>query len=495
MSNSKHPSSLTDNFSSNQTPESNVDFKRTLGLLDATLLAGGSMIGSGIFIVSADITRNVGSAGGLILVWALTGLMMICAALSYGELAAMYPRAGGLYVYLREAFGKLYAFLYGWTLFMVIQTGTIAAIGVAFGKFAAYLFPALSENNYLIGQADSLFKVSAAQLVSLLMIILLTFINTLGVQSGRIIQLVFTIAKGAGLILLIACGTWVAMDADIWNINWSEAFTFHKLENKNGVISSTNITGMWGIMSAIAIASVGSVFSSFGWDNITFVAGEIKQPQRNIPLSLFFGASAVIAIYILANFVYLKVLPLQDIAFATSDRVGVAAAQSIFGGNFGVGLMAIIVMVSTFGCNNGFILTSSRVFYTMAQDGVFFRQAAALNKNNVPEKALWFQCIWACVLCLSGRYGDLLDYVIFAVLLFYALAILALFRLRQKYPNAERPYRAFGYPIIPILYLLLTVCICLPLLIYKPNYTWPGLGIVLLGIPVYFIAMTERRSA
>jgi basic amino acid/polyamine antiporter, APA family len=467
-----------------------ADFKRSLGLLDATLLAAGSMIGSGIFIVSADITRNVGSAGGLILVWLLTGIMMISAALSYGELAAMYPRAGGLYVYLREAFGSLFAFLYGWTLFMVIQTGTIAAIGVGFGKFAAYLFPALSEKNILLD--IGFLKISAAQLNSLAMIILLTYINTRGVQSGRWVQLVFTIAKGAGLVLLIFCGAFLVQDSSIWNINWSDAFNFQKLSMESGYLEKTTITGAWGIMSAIAVASVGSVFSSFGWDNITFVAGEIKNPQRNIPLSLFLGASAVIGIYILANLVYLKVLPIEGIGFAEADRVGVDAAKGIFGQSFGVTLIAIIVMVSTFGCNNGFILTSARVFYTMAQDKVFFRQAAELNANGVPEKALWYQCIWTCVLCLSGRYGDLLDYVIFAVLLFYAMAILALFQLRRKYPDAERPYKAFGYPILPFLYLILTLCICIPLLIYKPNYTWPGLCIVLLGIPVYYFAMQRK---
>jgi basic amino acid/polyamine antiporter, APA family len=467
-----------------------ADFKRSLGLLDATLLAAGSMIGSGIFIVSADITRNVGCSGGLILVWFLTGVMMISAALSYGELSAMYPRAGGLYVYLREAFGSLFAFLYGWTLFMVIQTGTIAAIGVAFGKFAAYLFPMLSEKNIIFD--IGFLKISAAQLNSLAMIILLTYINTRGVQSGRWVQLVFTIAKGAGLVLLLLCGAFLVQDTDIWNMNWSDAFNFQKLSMESGVLEKTAITGTWGIMSAIAVASVGSVFSSFGWDNITFVAGEIKNPQRNIPLSLFFGAAAVIGIYMLVNLVYLRVLPIEGIAFAESDRVGVEAAKGIFGGNFGVAMIAIIVMISTFGCNNGFILTSARVFYTMAQDKVFFRQAAELNANGVPEKALWYQCLWTCILCLSGRYGDLLDYVIFAVLLFYAMAILALFQLRRKYPDAERPYKALGYPTLPFLYLILTLCICIPLLIYKPNYTWPGLGIVLLGIPVYYFAMQNK---
>jgi basic amino acid/polyamine antiporter, APA family len=470
------------------------EFKRSLGLLDATLIAAGSMIGSGIFIVSADISRNTGSAGGLILVWVLTGVMMIAAALSYGELSAMYPRAGGLYIYLKEAFGPLFGFLYGWTLFAVIATGTIAAIGVAFGKFAAYIFPFLSEKRYLIGNAESWFKVSAAQLNSIAMIILLTFINTRGVQSGRIVQLIFTLAKGAGLVLLILCGFLLVRDGSIWAANWSEGLTFQKLSQAGTSLVKTPIEGWWGIMSAVAIASVGSVFSSFGWDNITFVAGEIKNPQRNIGLSLLLGASIVIGIYVMANLAYLNVLPVESIAFAEADRVGIEAAKGIFGGELGVILLAIIVMVSTFGCNNGFILSAARVFYTMAKDGLFFKAAGELNQHGVPAKALWYQCFWCCVLCLSGRYGDLLDYVIVAVLMFYALAVLAVFRLRQKHPNMERPYKTLGYPFIPILYLVLTVCICVPLFIYKPYYTWPGLFIVLLGIPIYSVFSKNKDA-
>jgi basic amino acid/polyamine antiporter, APA family len=462
------------------------DFKRSLGLLDATLIAAGSMVGSGIFIVSADIMRNVGSAGGLLMVWVLTGVMMITAALSYGELSAMYPKAGGLYVYLREAFGSLFGFLYGWTLFMVIQTGTIAAVGVGFGKFAGYLFPFLSEKNYLIGSAESAFKVSAAQLNSIAMIVFLTYINTRGIQSGRIVQLIFTIAKGAGLVLLIACGAFLVSNGSFWDANWNDAFTFQKIEKVGNVVEKTPISGWWGIMSAMAIAGVGSAFSSIGWDNITFVAGEIKNPKRNIGLGLFLGAAIVTGIYIMVNLVYLRVLPIEGIAFAEADRVGVEAAKGIFGGSLGVTLIAVIVMISTFGCNNGYILTSARVFYTMAQDKLFFRQAGELNAHGVPEKALWYQCVWCCVLCLSGRYGDLLDYVIFAVLVFYALAVLAVFQLRRKYPNAERPYKVIGYPVVPLIFLTITLCMCIPLLIYKPNYTWPGLGLVLLGIPVYF---------
>jgi basic amino acid/polyamine antiporter, APA family len=462
------------------------EFKRSLSLFDAVLLAAGSMVGSGIFIVSADITRNMGSAGGLILVWVITGIMIISAALSYGELSAMYPKAGGMYVYLREAFGELVSFLYGWALFTVIQTGTIAAVGVGFSKFAAYLFPVLSEDNYLIGKPGDFFKFSTAQLTSMLLIVLLTYINTRGVKNGKWVQMIFTIAKGAGLIVLILFGFFLAKNANIWNNNWVDAFTFQKMNFKDGIfVDKTPIIGTFAIISAIAMASVGSVFSSIGFDNITFVAGEIKNPQRNIGLSLFLGTTIVIGIYILANLAYLNVLPLQSIAGAKADRVGVVVANEIFP-QWGTILIAVLVMISTFGCINGYILSSARVFYTMANDKLFFAPAGKLNQYGVPENALWYQCIWTCLLCLSGKYGDLLDYVIFAILIFYATAILAIFKLRRKYPNAERPYKAFGYPFVPMLFIIITVMICVPLLIYKPQFTWPGLFLVLLGIPVFY---------
>jgi APA family basic amino acid/polyamine antiporter len=470
-----------------------AEFRRSLGLLDATMVVMGSMIGSGIFIVSADITRNVGSAGMLILVWALTGIMMISAALSYGELSGMYPKAGGLYVYLREAFGSLVAFLYGWALFTVIATGTIAAIGVAFGKFAAYIFPVLSEKNYLIGSESSAFKISAAQLTSILMIVVLTIINVRGVQNGRWVQLITTVAKIGGLVLLLFFGVTVAQDTHFWQLNWQDAWTMQSLKMNQGVLVKTPIVGTWATIAAIAMASVGSVFASFAWDNITFIAGEIKNPVRNIGLSLLIGVASVIGIYILVNLVFLRVLPLESIAFADSDRVGVEAAKSIFG-NFGTTLIAILVMISTLGCNNAFILSSSRVFYTMAQDKLFFKSNAELNAAGVPEKALWYQCLWSCLLCLSGKYGDLLDYITFVVLLFYGLAVYAVFVLRRKYPNAERPYRALGYPYVPSLYLLITLFMGIPLLIYKPVYTWPGLILVLLGIPIYFLIMKSEKT-
>jgi basic amino acid/polyamine antiporter, APA family len=463
-----------------------TDFKRSLGLSDAMMIVMGSMIGSGIFLVSADITRTVGSAGYLILIWVITGLMMVSAALSYGELSAMYPKAGGLYIYLKEAYGRLVAFLYGWALFLVIQTGTIAAIGVAFSKFAAYLFPALSEKNILLGDANSMIKLTAAQLTSIVMIVFLTFINARGVQNGRWIQLIFTIAKIGGVAILILFGFYAALNMSNWSLNWQDAWAMNSFTMEGDTLQKTPITGTWAIISTMAIASVGAIFSSFAWDNITFIAGEIQNPKRNIGLSLFLGVSIVMGIYVICNLMYLSVLPLQGIAFAESDRVAVDASKVIFGpiGTYGI---AALVMISTFGCNNGLILSSARVFYTMAQEKMFFQSCATLNNKGVPEKALWYQCIWASILCLSGRYGDLLDFVIFAVLLFYALVIIAIFILRKKYPDADRPYKAFGYPIIPILYLVITALICVPLLMYKPNYSWPGLFIVLAGIPVYYL--------
>jgi APA family basic amino acid/polyamine antiporter len=324
------------------------------------------------------------------------------------------------------------------------------------------------------------------------MIIFLTYINVRGIQNGRWVQLIFTLAKIGGLALLILFGFMIAKDTDFWTLNWQDAWSIQSLKMNNGILEKTPITGTWAVVSAFAIASVGSVFASFAWDNITFIAGEIKNPARNIGLSLFIGVGTVMGIYLLANFIFLRVLPIEGIAFAESDRVGVEAAKSIFG-TFGTTLIAILVMISTFGCNNGFILSSSRVFYTMAQDKLFFKSSAELNEAGVPEKSLWFQCTWACLLCLSGKYGDILDYVTFAILLFYGLAVVAVFVLRKKYPNAERPYRTFGYPFVPALYLAITVMMAIPLLVYKPLYTWPGLAIVMLGIPIYYWLMKDNK--
>jgi len=459
-------------------PAQEKEFKRSLGLLDATMIVVGSMIGSGIFIVSADITRNVGSAGWLILIWVLTGLLTLTAALSYGELSGMYPKAGGQYVYLKEAFNPLVGFLYGWSFFAVIQAGSIAAVGVAFSKFAAYIFPGLGETHII---ADLGFiKVSAAQLTSILLIVLLTYINTRGVKEGKWIQTVFTLAKIIALAGLILFGFWLAAHKDIIHANWSSGFQLGKLEGGQ-VVPYLGLAGL----GAIAGSMVGSLFSSDSWNNVTFIAGEIKRPERNIGLSLFLGTLIVTAIYVATNLMYVSVMPMHAIANAENDRVGVVASQLIFGDN-GTIVIAVLLMISTFGCNNGLILSGARVYYTMAKDGLFFRQVGVLNRNAVPGKALWIQCGWASLLCLSGKYGELLDYVIFVVLIFYILTIIGIFRLRKNRPDIHRPYKAFGYPVLPAIYILLAGAICTLLFIYKPKFTWPGLGIVLLGIPIYY---------
>jgi APA family basic amino acid/polyamine antiporter len=438
------------------------------------------MIGSGIFIVSADIVRNVGSAGWLVAVWVITGLMTMTAAISYGELSGMFPKAGGQYVYLKESYNKLIAFLYGWSFFAVIQTGTIAAVGVAFSKFAAYLIPMLSEDNKLYINESGSFSISAAQLMSIAIISLLTYSNTRGVKGGKVIQNVFTSAKLISLFGLIIAG-FVMFKPEVWNANWSNAFVAAK-ETAEGTWMNIGGTALLG---GIAAAMVGSVFSSDAWNNVTFIAGEMKNPQRNIGLSLFFGTLIVTVIYVSANLVYLAVLPMDEIAHATKDRVAVAASNAIFG-TIGTVIMAVMIMVSTFGCNNGLILAGSRVYYTMAQDGLFFKSASKLNKNGVPAWALWSQCLVAAILCLSGKYGDLLDMISFVVVLFYILTIAGIFILRKKQPHTSRPYKAFGYPILPALYIILGISFCGLLIWFKPQFTWPGLIIVLLGIPIYY---------
>ncbi len=455
------------------------EMRRELGLLDATLLVAGSMIGSGIFIVTADITRNVGSAGWLIAVWLITGLMTLIAAVSYGELSAMFPKAGGQYVYLKEAYNPLIGFLYGWSFFAVIQTGTIAAVGVAFSKFTAYLFPQVSEDR-VIFQISGL-NISAAQLLAIAIIILLTYINTRGVKGGKMIQTSFTLTKLFSLFGLIIFG-FIVMKPDIWTANWENAWSMQKL-SADGTFQSLTIAAALG---AVASAMVGSIFSSDAWNNVTFIAGEIKNPQRNIGLSLFLGTLIVTLIYVLANLVYVAVLPLQEIAYAEKDRVAVAASSVIFG-NIGTVLIALMIMVSTFGCNNGLILAGARVYHTMANDGLFFKKTASLNKHAVPEFGLWLQCVVASALCLSGKYGDLLDMISFVVVIFYVLTILGIYILRLKRPDAERPYKAFGYPFLPAVYILMGISFCILLIIYKPNFTWPGLIIVLSGVPVYFM--------
>ncbi|HVU59001.1 MAG TPA: amino acid permease [Puia sp.] len=455
------------------------EFKRSLGLLDATMIVVGSMIGSGIFIVSADITRNVGSAGWLILVWILTGVLTLTAALSYGELSGMFPKAGGQYVYLKEAFNPLTGFLFGWSFFSVIQAGSIAAVGVAFGKFTSYIIPELGEKHILLDLG--FIEISAAQVTAIALIVVLTYINSRGVKGGKWIQTSFTLAKIISLAGLVIFGFLLAGRQDIASANWSTGFKLEGLDAAGQLLPYAGLAAL----GAIAGSMVGSLFSSDSWNNVTFIAGEIKRPERNIGLSLFLGTMIVTAIYVATNFMYIYVLPLHDIAFAENDRVGVVASQHIFGDN-GTKVIAVLLMISTFGCNNGLILSGARVYYTMARDGLFFRQAGVLNKNAVPGKALWMQCVWASLLCLSGKYGELLDYVIFVVLIFYILTIIGIFRLRKTKPYLPRPYRAFGYPVLPMVYIVLASCICLLLLVYKPKYTWPGLGIVLSGIPLYY---------
>ena len=474
---------------------SNASFKPSLGLMDATMIVAGSMIGSGIFIVSADITRNVGSAGWLILVWLITGFMTLIAALSYGELSSMFPKAGGQYVYLKEAYNPVIGFLYGWSFFAVIQTGTIAAVGVAFSKFLAYLVPELGNNYFLFD--TGFIKIYSGQLVAIAIIVLLTYVNSRGVKEGKFIQTVFTTAKLLALLGLIVFG-FVLVKNSYWAENWKTGFTAVQdlgAKDANGILQPTAWMGIGGsaLIGAIAASMVGSIFSSDAWNNVTFIAGEMKNPKRNIGLSLFFGTLIVTTIYICANLMYLNVLPLQELGFPTDDRVAVAAANKIFPA-FGTTLIAVLIMVSTFGCNNGLILAGARVYYTMAQDGLFFKKAGKLNKNNVPQWSLWAQCVVASLLCLSGKYGDLLDMISFVVVLFYILTIAGIFVLRKKMPDADRPYKAFGYPFLPALYILMGTAFCTMLVWFKPQYTWPGLIIVLIGIPMYYLALATNKK-
>ncbi|OOB81714.1 amino acid transporter [Flavobacterium columnare] len=462
-------------------------FKKELGLLDGTLLVVGSMIGSGIFIVSADITRNIGSAGWLIAIWIISALITMTAAVSYGELSAMFPQAGGQYVYLKEAYNKLIAFLYGWSFFSVIQTGTIAAVGVAFSKFTAYLIPTFSENNFIIDHPS--FKLSTAQIVSIITIIILTYINSKGVKNGKIIQKIFTITKIASLFGLIVFGFILAAKSEIWDANWNTTWT---AQSFNKETNTWTIVSGYTLLSAIAASMVGSLFSSDAWNGVTFISGEIKNPERNVGLSLFLGTLIVSVIYILANVMYLAVMPLNAIAFAPSDRVAVVASEHIFG-TTGTFIIAIMIMISTFGCNNGLIMAGSRVYYTMAKDGLFFKKAAELNNAAVPGWGLWIQCIWASLLCLTGKYGALLDFVMIIVIIFYVLTILGIFILRKKKPELKRPYKAFGYPILPALYIIVSLAICTMLLIDKTSTCGWGVLIMLIGIPIYYITKGKEK--
>lgn len=466
-------------------------FKPSLSLLDATMIVAGSMIGSGIFIVSADITRNVGSAGWLIVVWLITGFMTITAAMSYGELSGMFPKAGGQYVYLKEAYNPLMGFLYGWSFFAVIQTATIAAVGVAFARFTAYLFPAVGESNII---ADLGFiKISAAQITCIAVVVLLTYINTRGIKEGKMIQTTFTASKLLALFGLMLFGFLLVKDSH-WQANWATGLNAVQDLGENGAGKVPTgwmpISGV-ALMGAVAAAMTGSVFSSDAWNNVTFIAGEIKNPKRNIGLSLFLGTLIVTFLYVTTNLMYLHALPLQDIAFPPSDRLATTAATVIFG-NSGTIIIAVLIMISTFGCINGLVLAGARVYYTMAKDGLFFKKAGTLNANAVPQWALWAQCVVACILCLSGGYGNLLDMISFVVVIFYVLTILGIFILRKKQPETERPYKAFGYPVLPALYIIMGTAFCILLLIFKTKYAAWGLVITLAGIPLYYLAASKK---
>ncbi|MDJ1497898.1 amino acid permease [Cytophagaceae bacterium DM2B3-1] len=450
--------------------------QKSLTLLDSVMLIMGSMIGSGIFIVAADMTRDLQSPGLLILAWIVTGFMTFAGALSYGELAGMMPQAGGQYVYLKEAFNPLVAFMYGWTFFAVIQTGTIAAVAVAFAKFTGVFLPVISAENYIV---DSAFlKISTQQVLAIFCIVLLTFSNFRSIKTGALIQNLFTFAKIGSLVAIILLGIYIAftkseVTQSIWDFNRADG-------------QSLPMLALVGIFFS---AMVGSLFSSDAWNNITFTAGEVKNPQRNVPLALAIGTASVSLIYIFINITYVSSLSLTEIQNAPADRVATVLMEKIVGEK-GVFFIAAMVMVSTFGCINGLILAGGRVYYAMAIDKLFFKQAARLNRNGVPANALVFQGIWACALTLSGSYNSLLDYVMFATVLFYILTILGVFILRSKQPNALRPYKAWGYPVLPALYILLAGGFCISALYYNYQYTLIGLGIVLVGIPIYYLIKT-----
>src|SRR5580704_2661243 len=502
-----------------QSPAKNEPgFVRAIGLFDGTMIVVGSMIGSGIFIVAADISKQTGSPGGLLLTWVLTGLLTVSAALSFGELAALFPHAGGQYIYLREAYSPLWGFLYGWTLFLVIQTGTIAAVAVGFARYLGVIFPAISGNTWVVrpialGSRYAI-SLSVQQLVGVLMIVFLTFLNLQGVRLGKLIQNIFTSAKTLSLLGLIFLCVFVARNAAAISDNFSHLWAIRDAQPiepganflRSWIPTVTAASGAFGLFVAFGVAQVGSLFSADAWNNIGFTAAEVKNPKRDVALSMAFGTIIVITLYCLANLAYLCALPLSLIQNAPDDRVATAALQAIFGPP-GALIMAAAIVISTFGCNNGLILAGARVSYAMARDGLFFRSTGTLNKKGVPASALMYQCVWITVLILlrtqrvgptglityGNLYSDLLDYVVFSVLIFYALTIAGIFVLRSKRPDLERPYRAFGYPFVPALYIVSALAIMFVLLRYKTQTAWPGLVIVLCGVPVYLL--WSRRSS
>ena len=506
----QHPAAATAPTDWERHTHQDRELVKGLGLTSATMLVMGSMIGSGIFIVSAEISREVQSPALLIGAWVITGFMTIVGALCYGELAAMMPRAGGQYVYLREALGPLWGFLYGWTLFMVIQTGTIAAVGVAFGKFLGIFWPAISSSNWIVhfwkvpkiyvgpmmlGGMDV--GLNTQNLAAILVVVMLSVINIFGVKTGAFIQNIFTVTKVATLLGLVIFGALLGRNAVAVAANFGANFwknaglgTLHEVGGAGASVLVSSLT-------VLAIAQVGSLFSADAWNNVTFTAGEVKNPHRNLPLSLALGTGVVIALFVGCNFIYLGTLPLfgdakgatliqRGIQYASEDRVATAVITQMFGASGGK-LMAVAIMISAFGCANGLILSGARVYYAMAKDGLFFQSVARLDpKHKTPVVSLMVQMVWTAILCVSGSYGQLLDYIIFAVLVFYILTIFGLFVLRRTHPEAERPYRAIGYPVLPAIYIVMALFIDVVLLRYKPQYTWPGLIIVLLGIPVYY---------
>ncbi len=484
------------------TTDGTPHFVQGMGLFSATAIVMGSMIGSGIFIVSADMSRTLGSPALLIAAWLVTAAMTIIGALSYGELAAMMPKAGGQYVYLRESLGPLWGFLYGWTLFLVIQTGTIAAVGVGFGKFLGVFIPGVSTKNWIWHVGSGTIGLNTANLVAILIITLLSFTNTLGVKLGAAVQNVFTSAKIVALAAVVLVGALaknaVAMAAN-FGAGWHAFWAGSGLAAQHPVqIGASGPRVLVGVLTVVAVVQVGSLFSADAWNNVTFTAGEIRNPKRNLPLSLAIGTGVVLLLYVLCNFVYLSALPLlgdpsattltgRGIQYAAEDRVATAVMEAVFG-SVGAKLMAGAILISTFGCVNGMLLAGARVYYAMSRDGLFFKGVGKLSpKSNTPVNSLWVQWAWTCLLCLSGSYGQLLDYVVFAVLVFYILTIVGLFVLRRTRPDAVRPYKALGYPVLPAVYIAMAAWICVVLLRYKPQYTWPGLILVLIGVPVYLL--------
>jgi len=465
-------------------------FKKSLNLFDSAAITMGSMIGSGIFIVSSDIARNVGSPGWLLVVWGITTIMTVLAAISYGELASMLPHAGGIYVYLREAYSPLFGFLYGWTFFLVIQCGTIAAVAMAFAKFTGVLLPVISDQHIVLDLG--IFKFNSTQLLAIIMILFLTWINTRGIKEGKRVQNLFTYSKVFILLVFIVVGIYAAKATQLDVFHSTSFWDAARAEGSEQI----PIKG-FALVVAIGMSMVGSIFAADAWYNITYTSDEVINPKKTIARSLVLGTLTVCIIYFFVNVVYIIALPVRGIAdgatvmergmqFASEDRVATAAIYGIFGKKTEL-LMAAVVVISTFGCNNGIVLSGARVTFAMAKDRLFFKRTGVLSSKGVPAFALWIQAGWSTILCLTGSYSQLLDYVVFAALLFYVLVIFSVFVLRKKHPEWERPYKAFGFPVFPIIYIASCLLIIVVLLVYKPLFTWPGLGIVLSGIPVYYL--------